>query len=241
MKWFLLFLLVMAGSVSLVGAQDSAPMTVEIPAADGAVLVGDYYAPTVEAEGDPIPVLLLHQYGSNRRSWSLLIPDLLAQGYAVYSVDLRGFGDSARPQDFAAAQSDTQIWIDWILQQPDTADDAIYLIGASVGSNLALVGCAAHPACVTAVALSPGLDFYDVLTEPALEGLRERSALLIAAQRDRESAEAVKVLTTAAQGELGVQFFTGSAHGTSLLTTVRGGRLQALIIEWLRWHQPRAE
>ncbi|MBK9746778.1 MAG: alpha/beta fold hydrolase [Chloroflexi bacterium] len=241
MKLILVFLLVLAGGVGLVGAQDGAPVTVEITAADGAVLVGDYYAPTVETEGDPIPVLLMHQYGSNRRSWSLLVPELLAEGYAVYAVDLRGFGDSARPQDFAAAQSDTQVWIDWILQQPETADDAIYLIGASVGSNLALVGCAAHPACVTAVALSPGLDFYEVMTEPALHELRTRSALLIATQRDRESAEAVKTLTTVSEGEIGVQFFSGSAHGTSMLTTVRGGRVQALIVDWLRWQQPRSE
>jgi hypothetical protein len=79
------------------------------------------------------------------------------------------------------------------------------------------------------------------MTEPALHELRARSALLIATQRDRESAEAVKTLTTVSEGEIGVQFFSGSAHGTSMLTTVRGGRVQALIVDWLRWQQPRSE
>ncbi len=241
MKLILLFLLVMAGSVGLVGAQDSAPVTVEITAADGAVLVGDYYAPTIDVEGDPIPVLLMHQHRSNRRSWSQLVPQLQAQGYAVYSVDLRGHGDTGGSEDWVAAQSDTQMWIDWILSQPDTADDAIYLIGASIGSNLALVGCGAHPACLTAVALSPGLDYFGVQTEPSLHELRSRSALLFAAQRDRESADSVRALTAAAEGEIGVQFYMGAAHGTTLFTAERDGHVQALIIEWLRWHQPRSE
>lgn len=217
-------------------AQDDA-VAVEITAADGQTLVGDYYAPTVATDGDPVAVLLLHQYNSTRRSWNVLIPDLLAEGYAVYAVDLRGHGGSGSRRDWSAAQADTQQWIDWILAQPGTADDRIILIGASIGSSLALVGCAAHPACVTAVALSPGLDYFNVLTEPALEGLADRSALLIAMQRDRESADATRALVMSAAGELNARLYSGSTHGTAMFGSFDDGQLQAVIVDWLRWHR----
>lgn len=215
-----------------------APLTVEIPANDGLMLVGDYYA---QAEAAPA-VLLLHMLGSERGAWQPILADLVDAGYAVLAVDLRGHGDSGGAQDWALAETDIQAWLDWLREQDAVRADALAIVGASIGGNLALIGCANDAACVTAVALSPGLDYRGVAPENAVvEGLAERSALLVAAQGDGYSADSVKQMAAAAGGEIGLRLFSGSRHGTNFfLTEGMRARIVNVIIAWLDEHQPPA-
>jgi dipeptidyl aminopeptidase/acylaminoacyl peptidase len=108
------------------------PQAVEVEAADGLLLRGDYYAPA--AENAPA-VLLLHQLGSSRVSWSPLIPALLDEGYTVLAVDLRGHGETGGTSDWTAAVSDVETWLDWLRAQPGVRADAVSIIGASIGSG----------------------------------------------------------------------------------------------------------
>lgn len=222
-------------------AQDeSVGQLVELSAVDGLTLVGDYYV----AEGETRPaVLLLHQFGSNRGAWSPLIPPLLEAGYDVLAVDLRGFGDSEAPNDWELATGDVQGWLDWLREQEGVRAEAISIVGASIGSNLALIGCANDEACVTAIALSPGLNYFDTMPEESVTtGLRERSALLVAGQSDRESAEAVKQMAMNARGEIGLQLFKNSTHGTDMfrVPSMRD-RVIGMIVQWLDDHTPEVE
>ncbi len=233
-------IVIMALSCFVAFAQDApTPEVVELAASDGATLAGDYYP----AEGEARPaVLLLHQNSSSRAAWAPLVSPLLAAGYDVLAVDLRGFGDSGRTTNWALAQEDVTGWLDWLRGQEGVRPEAVSIVGASIGSNLALIGCADDEACVTAVALSPGLNYFNVMPETAVtEGLRERSALLIAAQADRESSTAVKQMATNARGEIGLQLFTGSTHGTSMLSSPKlRDRVIELIVDWLDIHTPEA-
>jgi pimeloyl-ACP methyl ester carboxylesterase len=49
-------------------------------------------------EGNGPPVLLLHGYPDSSRLWRHQIPVLLEAGFRVIAPDLRGFGDSDKPQ-----------------------------------------------------------------------------------------------------------------------------------------------
>ncbi len=119
--------------------------------------------------------------------------------------------------------------------QPSIDPDRIALVGASIGANLALVGCANDAHCVTAVALSPGTDYFGITTSDAIVTLRDRSALLVASQTDQPSGTSVRELTTLAQGEIGLQLYRGSTHGTRLLST-EDQSLIPLIVGWLDVH-----
>ncbi len=207
------------------------PMRVEIPAADGLTLVGDLY--NAELNVQTPALLLMHMYNGKRTDWQPLIPALTNAGYRVITVDLRGHGETGGSRDWQAAVGDVQTWLDWMRTQPSIDPDKIGVVGASIGANLALVGCANDAQCVTAIALSPGLDYFGVTTSAAMEALNLRSALLFASRSDRPSGSDVPQLLTTGTGEVAVQLFSGRAHGTALLPA-RG--IQKTIVNWLDDH-----
>jgi predicted acyl esterase len=188
---------------------------VQIEAVDGLLLFGEISRPNLD--GQTPAVLALHQNNSARQSWQPIIPTLLNGGYAVLAVDMRGFGETGGARDFAAGQADVQHWLDWMRVQPYILPDSISIIGASIGANLALIGCAADPSCVAAIALSPGLNYFGVEPQNAVtEGFLNRSVFLVGAQSDPESAEAIRTLFWYSTGNARAQLYPGSAHGTDL-------------------------
>ncbi|MCA9903078.1 MAG: alpha/beta fold hydrolase [Anaerolineae bacterium] len=233
LRIWLLIGLMLAWTSAVYAQRDTDAEIVTAEAHDGLTLVGEFYASTNE----PAPaVLLLHMLGSRRSAWQPLIPWLSDAGYNVLAVDLRGHGETQGAQDWPAAERDVETWLDWLGEQPSVMPDRIAIVGASIGANLALNGCAFDERCITTVALSPGLDYRGVVTEPAVsDGLAERSALLVASQRDAYSADSVKMLTTEASGELGLQLYPGSAHGTALLGAADAPVIP-LILNWLAAH-----
>jgi pimeloyl-ACP methyl ester carboxylesterase len=214
------------------------PRLVQITAADGLTLAADYFPPRIDSD-QPYPVvLLLHMIGSDRQSWSPLIPALLESGYAVLAVDLRGHGETGGEINWPAATTDVQTWLDWMHSQSDIQPNSLSVIGASIGANLALIGCSNDPGCVTAVALSPGLDYYGLGPRRSIVGnLSTRSALLIASQIDTYSADSVKELMSSATGDIGARLFAQNAHGTNLLLHENIAEpLMELILDWLNEH-----
>jgi pimeloyl-ACP methyl ester carboxylesterase len=57
---------------------------------------------------DAPPVILLHGFPESHRTWAKLAP-LLADRFRLIMPDLRGFGQSDRPQDVAAYPTDTLV------------------------------------------------------------------------------------------------------------------------------------
>ena len=130
----------------------------------------------------------------------------------------------------------------WLREQDSVKDDSVSVIGASMGTVVALTSCAADAACLTAIALSP-VDFPLPIKEAMSEGLAERSALLISGQRDRGSADTVRMLTAEAAGEVGAYLFAGAAHGTDILSprSDLAEPITDMILDWLADHQPVVE
>ena len=57
---------------------------------------------------DAPPVILLHGFPESHRTWARVAP-LLADRFRLVMPDLRGFGDSDRPQEVAAYSTDTLV------------------------------------------------------------------------------------------------------------------------------------
>lgn len=61
----------------------------------------------VEDEGSGSPVLLLHGFPDSSALWRHQIPALVNAGYRVVAPDLRGFGETERPEDKDAYRMET--------------------------------------------------------------------------------------------------------------------------------------
>lgn len=198
-------------------------------AEDGLILVADYFH---MADGRPT-VLLLHQLYTTRRSWQPLIQPLLDAGYNILNVDVRGYGDTGGRINWTQAVADVQTWLHWLRAQPGVDGGHISLIGSSMGSTLALVGCGNDPACRTAIAISPGWNYYRITVESTFtEGLQGRAVLLVYSERDRWPALGVPQMLDVATGAVDVQTYPGNAHGMTLFRN-EGETLIPRIIEWL--------
>jgi pimeloyl-ACP methyl ester carboxylesterase len=217
-----------------VNAQDDVErVVVEIEADDGLTLIGDWYAVEEEAPA----VLLLHMLSSNRTAWEPLVPILVSEyGLNVLNIDMRGHGETGGDRDWRLAEQDVQTVIDWLREQDSVDSEHIALVGASIGSNLAIRGWANDARIATAVALSPGLDYRGVTTlDPVIENAG-RPLLLVASRTDRASASAVIELFSETTGDASVRLFEGGRHGTQLLDEETLAPTTVLIGEWLAEH-----
>jgi hypothetical protein len=93
---------------------------------------------------------------------------------------------------------------------------------------------AADEAVVTAIALSPGLDYRGVTTEDALEMIDRRPVMLVAGQSDYESANGVRELGLLLKGDSLMRLYATSTHGTAMLADQP--TLMPLIVSWLEEH-----
>ena len=128
----------------------------------------DYFA-----AGEGPVVVLVHGITESRRTWDPLIAPLLAQGYRVIAMDLRGHGGSSRvgPYDLATMAGDLGA-----LLAAEGADDAL-LVGHSLGGAV-VSAYAAGGQCRGVVNVDQPLllsGFKDTLTQlkPLLEGGEE--------------------------------------------------------------------
>jgi pimeloyl-ACP methyl ester carboxylesterase len=99
----------------------------------------------------PVAVVLVHGYSLSSAEWSRVLPLLPADRYTTYAVDLRGFGDSGKPQegnDFAHLVADLAGFLDAMRLA------RAVMIGHSMGGALLQDFVLAHPERVSALVLS---------------------------------------------------------------------------------------
>lgn len=241
-RFCILILIVSSLSVSL-SAQESTPEpetpvrepneVVEIEATDGVTLTGDYYLPN---GGDAPVVLLIHELYTTRASWRWMIEPLLSNGFRVLTIDLRGYGSLRRTGlNWRQTGADVQSWLSWLYAQPGTRLNGVFILGSSMGANLALNGCAAAEHCAGVVAMSPGLNYFGVTTWDALRSGRQ--TLLVYADHDsipRRDMPRMRELVAEVGAESAVTelVYEGRAHGMILLDTEDD--IIAQMIGWMR-------
>lgn len=206
-------------------APSAAGLDIEIAASDGKALYGSYFA---ASEGDGPAVLLLHQLYTNRSSWTPLVQPLLDADFKVLVVDLRGYGKTKGKINWKTAQQDTVDWANWVKGQPGV--QSVALAGSSMGSNLALNGCAAVEGCKGTVALSPSLNYFNVTTDTALQA--GFPMLIIYADRDRYPATDMPTMLELGAERVTTIVYSGRTHGVDLFNEHE--ELAGQIVEWLK-------
>ncbi|MFN3492653.1 MAG: alpha/beta fold hydrolase, partial [Anaerolineales bacterium] len=112
------------------------------------------------AQGKGKPIVLVHGLAASLHDWDDLLPELSANGYAGYALDLMGHGESDKPTDinqytFQAVYDNFAEWLDSL-----NITIPFPLIGHSLGGALCLLYAYYHPQKVSSIVLiNP---FYDV-------------------------------------------------------------------------------
>ena len=129
------------GFIPLATAQNIIDNSEKIDYAHSKTIVNDILLHYVTgAKGDP--VVLLHGWPETWYEWRKIIPELIANNYTVIAPDMRGLGDSERPQ----TGYDTKTLAEDIYQLVKRLGySKIYLVAHDWGGPVAYSYAAAHP------------------------------------------------------------------------------------------------
>jgi alpha-beta hydrolase superfamily lysophospholipase len=204
------------------------------PAADGLVV----HATHATCQESPRPVVVLvHQMCSDRGEWSKPAHDwqgaLVTRGLATLAIDLRGHGQSrdwpdgsrhnlceertkeeSRPL-YAGMVEDVKAAAAYAARELKAPRVAV--VGGSIGANSALAAFAGDASLAAVIALSPGLDYFQIKTEEAARTIGARKAYLLAAEDDKQSADATRALK-GLNPALEIKVYESGGHGNKMLS-----------------------
>lgn len=83
-------------------------------------------------------VYYLHGNAQNISAHILNVAWLPEQGYNVFTIDYRGYGQSSGVPDIEGALHDAETGLRWLTQQESTEDCPLYLLGQSLGGALGI-------------------------------------------------------------------------------------------------------
>ena len=224
---------VLAGLLVLAPAAETraAGRTVSFPSADGTTLAAQFY----EASPRPSPgVVLVHMLSRSKADWDDIAQQLEGAGIAALAIDLRGHGGSGGSASTLADMTrDVRAAVQWLSTRPSVRPDAIGVVGASLGANLALLTAADQPLVRIVAAVSPSLDYRGVRVGPeVMKRLGDRPVWLGASTDDPFAVRTIHELTADAAGVREQHLSPTAAHGTQLLAVDKSFARE--LVDWLR-------
>jgi pimeloyl-ACP methyl ester carboxylesterase len=129
------------------------------------VTVGDGTALNVAVGGSGAPIVLLHGFPQTHLMWRHVAADLAAD-HTVLCPDLRGYGDSDKPEDTGETYSKRTMAADVVALARAFGHERFALAGHDRGALVAIRAGLDHPDAVSHLAILdvlPILDMWDVL------------------------------------------------------------------------------
>jgi alpha-beta hydrolase superfamily lysophospholipase len=177
-----------------------------------------------------------------KESWRPCMEKLSQANISSLAIDQRGHGESTMRgklfyKDFTNEQQQAKIQdgegaLDF-LKKEGASEKNIFVMGASIGANLAIQMLKNHPEIKKAIALSPGLDYHGVLIEPMVINLQKNQSILIIASHDDPYAfESMQHLKQINADQVEMIEASDIGHGTSMFE--KKPELIDQAIEWLK-------
>jgi pimeloyl-ACP methyl ester carboxylesterase len=205
---------------------------VELTTEDGVKIVGDYYtAPSAERAA-----ILLHMMPATRESWRAFGARLANAGIAALAIDLRGHGESVawapsvqaggRKLDYKnfsegehqASILDVRAAAEFLRARGLTP---MFIVGASIGANLALQFLAESEDTKAAALLSPGTNYRGIEAIPLARRIAPEKKIFIAAAKDDKNVGGAALMASEIHEALAcarqLKIFEKGGHGTDLL------------------------
>ncbi len=241
MKWkiniiifLLIFILLPACLQQKQNITDINMQKISLTTEDQKNIAGIFYPATTNDSG----VVLIHQMAKSKESYNDLAPKLVTAGFNAVTIDLRGHGESwgdkskFTDDDFNNMILDVKAAVQFLKSKNPSMK--INLIGASIGANIVLQ----YPdieKVTSIIALSPGINFHEVMPESAVKNNSSVTILLIATDKDTYSRDSIAQLfndSPLPSDKKEMVIYDGNAHGTDILSANK--ELTDKIIEWLK-------
>jgi dienelactone hydrolase len=201
-----------------------APENVNLTTEDDIIINANYYKP---AEPASAAVILIHQRASNKEAWNPIIGKIVARGYAVLAIDMRGHGKSTKTTDgqtigepgqgqWWECKKDAQAALNFLLGK---GIKKVAVVGASVGASIA-VYCASENAEVKGIILLSPVIAIDRAVVQAVSSLGNRRVFMYYTRNDDRGGNGESVQQFAermADTPHQAHAFDGSDHGMQML------------------------
>lgn len=240
-----LFLLLINTSAN--AAQQIVKKEIKAVAKDGFNINATLTYPRVKNQKAYSTVVLLHSLGYNSQWWEDLPKELLAKGYAVLTIDLRGHGESVYNKKlaktswknlknigFAKYPSDI-LAIMKVINNDNTRISFFNtwaIVGADIGASAGVLAADNYPIePKTIVMISPTVNSRGLYIPVSIAHLEKTDFLAISGSGDAASEDAEKYLSRFAQSEF--MSFTSDSKTTGMLMLKNDPSLSLMITEWI--------
>ncbi len=217
-------------------------LSFEVKTSDDYKIAGTLYIKSKEA---PL-IILIHMLNRSEEDWAVLTPHLLENGFNIVSFDMRGHGKSIKDDktwksfndaDFLKVVSDIAAIKSFLKDKNKVSLDKIYIVGASIGANLAVKVAQKDVNISGLVLLSPGISYRGVDIQSDMVFPRKIPILFLTSIGDEYSynsthklVEKYKTSKKATNYEL--KIFSSGEHGTALFQ--RYPELKNAMSDWLK-------
>jgi len=205
---------------------------IDLISSDKINFIGNYY-PADTSRG----ALLLHMYKRSKEDWKDFAQLLNSRGYKVLAMDLRGHGESGGHVKEIFSQDlnpvilkDLELFVNFLKKE---GAKNIFIIGASIGANAALIYGAKNNLAGVAL-LSPGLDYHGVKIENSVKKY-STNIFLSASEDDSYSFDSVKEvyrILPVEEKRKTLVLYKNAGHGTQMFNREEPN-LSEKIIEWM--------
>lgn len=198
---------------------------------DGVRIAADVYDVT-----DPKGwVVFLHMMPATKESWQMLAQACAREGFVGIAIDLRGHGESNirivngatteldyltfTDEEHQKSILDVEAAVQYVRSQGGDPRTTVF-VGASIGANLALHYIYHHPEFLTAVCLSPGLNYRGIVTESFARMLHaDARVLFVSSSDDGNTARDTEFLYHALPDDVRKDMicYESAGHGTTMI------------------------
>lgn len=244
---YILTLFLLLTNTSANAAPQLVKKEIKAVAKDGFNISATLTYPRIKNQKEYSTVVLLHSLGYNSQWWGDLPKDLLAKGYAVLTVDLRGHGESVYNKKLAKTSWKNLKNLGFakypydvlaVMKAINNENTRISffnnwaIVGADIGASTGVLLADEYTVePKTIVMISPTVNSRGLYIPVSIAHLEKTDFLSISGTGDFASEEAEKYLSRFAQSEF--MSFTSESKTTGMLMLKNDPGLSLMIAEWI--------
>ncbi len=178
----------------------------------------------------PPAAVLVHMPEGSKEDWHGAVRDYLLEqtGMSYLAIDLRGHGESTirgdeslhfetfSESDFQDMVKDVAAAVDYLRGRDDIDPDAIAIVGASTGANIAIKYAAGDERIKAVAMLSGALEHNGVSSPEAIGEYGRRPIFFAACREDVPAGLNINRMELRARGRKVVDIYQGNLHGTRM-------------------------